>query len=330
MKRILHITPHLGGGVGTVIHDWVKADNENHHTVIHLDLLSEKTKVKFGRIPYSTPILQTSYFRTIKPLVSEADVVLIHYWDHPLLERLLFTHKFPPCRLVFWCHKNFDIPESDIAYPDLFMGTSPVQGLKRWIWSTGNIRRYHEAERKPRKYVNVGYVGTVDFKKMHSEFFTVCNKLNRDFRITLVGENKINTPLMLNGTYHFVGEVNDVLPYLKEMDIFLYLLRPDHYGTCEQAIGEAMAAGVAVVAFNNPAEGFIIEDCSTGLLVNGVEECVQQVNILGKSAILRDSLVTNAKKFALSRYNVADMIKTWNAIFNSLTQNTKTGKGRLR
>jgi hypothetical protein len=43
--NILHITPHLGGGVGTVIMDWIEKDNPEEcdkHNIMCLDYLNPK------------------------------------------------------------------------------------------------------------------------------------------------------------------------------------------------------------------------------------------------------------------------------------------------
>ena len=39
--RILHITPHLGGGVGAVILNWVTFDKNNEHKIITLDYAND-------------------------------------------------------------------------------------------------------------------------------------------------------------------------------------------------------------------------------------------------------------------------------------------------
>ena len=49
--RILHITPHLGGGVGAVILNWVTFDKNNEHKIITLDYANDNAfTLKFKTI----------------------------------------------------------------------------------------------------------------------------------------------------------------------------------------------------------------------------------------------------------------------------------------
>lgn len=40
--KILHITPHLGGGVGTVLLNWLAYDKSCRHTVVTLDYANKE------------------------------------------------------------------------------------------------------------------------------------------------------------------------------------------------------------------------------------------------------------------------------------------------
>ena len=42
MNHILHITPHLGGGVGKVLLNWLVSDTENHNEIALFDFANEK------------------------------------------------------------------------------------------------------------------------------------------------------------------------------------------------------------------------------------------------------------------------------------------------
>ena len=63
----------------------------------------------------------------------------------------------------------------------------------------------------------------------------------------------------LGGNVEVFGQVDNVLEFYRSSDLFLYPLRSDHYGTGEQVILEALASGLPVVAFNNPAEAAILD-----------------------------------------------------------------------
>jgi glycosyltransferase involved in cell wall biosynthesis len=190
---------------------------------------------------------------------------------------------------------------------------------------------------KPKSHdgFNVGYVGTVDWKKMHPEFFTICKELQRKIpaiRFTVVGENKIFQSLGKEQDFislgrldiDFIGKVDDVAPYLAEMDVFAYPLRPDHYGTCEIALGEAMAAGVVPVVMDNPAERLI---CGPG--AKDEAEFIRTIEILHELPKFREELSVIVKENAHKRYSVDNMIASWDRVFQEMMLNPKTGKGVL-
>ena len=56
-----------------------------------------------------------------------------------------------------------------------------------------------------------------------------------------------------------VGKIPDIKPYLSKFDVFAYPLNPNHYGTAEQVLQEAMAAGIVPVVMNNPAEKILVK-----------------------------------------------------------------------
>jgi glycosyltransferase involved in cell wall biosynthesis len=313
--KILHVSPHYGGGIGTVVSGLIKNDNCNAHRLYSLELCKEK-KV-------SSLFVQMDDLRDD---MKDADIVLVHYWDHPTLTEL-FSKPLPPCRLVFWVHKHYRIAEREICYPDRCFGTSPIQFLPDYIWSTGDISRFLEIKPKEHKGFNVGYVGTVDYKKIHPNIFKMCNEIGRlipDSRFTFVGENKTNYRSETGVT--FTGKVDDIAPYLAEMDIFGYPLRPDHYGTCEQALGEAMAAGVVPVTMNNPCERMITLQYGSEDEESKYEDMIE---FLYLNPDCRKELSSEMRKTAQRIYSLDTMISQWNDVFESMMEQPKKVKGVL-
>ena len=60
--------------------------------------------------------------------------------------------------------------------------------------------------------------------------------------------------------FRFTGFVENVVKLYEQMDVFGYPLNPNHFGTGEQALREAMFVGLPIVAFENPCEKEIIEN----------------------------------------------------------------------
>jgi hypothetical protein len=119
------------------------------------------------------------------------------------------------------------------------------------------------------------------------------------------------------------GPVDDVSSRLCTFDVFGYPLQPDHYGTGEQAIVEAMAAGLPVVVFNNGPERYIIDHNKTGLIVTSEQEYVAAIETLHRHPQLRRSLGEAARMAARERFSIEVMIDEWNTLFNALIKQSK-------
>ena len=329
--KILHITPHLGGGVGTVIIDWMVKIRGKDNAVLCLDTMNDKAKDALGKLKMAHGWNQRYMYEAINRFITESDVVLVHYWDHPMLEKWL-AGDLPECRLAFWCHKNFSIPDRDLMYPDRFIGTSWIQDVSEHIWSTGNMERFLKIKPKPHEGFNIGYAGTVDYKKLHPEFLDICKKIKRkipEAHFAIVGEDKISGLgsgiSAIDPDFTFTGKIDDVAPFLAEMDVFAYPLRPDHYGTCEIALGEAMAAGVVPIVMDNPAERVICGPVGA----KSETEFIRMVEMLYQVPEFRQCLSPMVRDNARRIYSIGHMIATWEQVFQEMMQKPKTKHGRI-
>lgn len=322
--KVLHVTPHLGGGVGKVILDWVRAE-DNGHAIICLDYVNNEAE-RFCR-KYKISVLGEKPFRLVSLLVEQADIVVVHYWDHPTLHPWL-TCPLPPCRLIFWCHKNYPVPQKEVEYPDLFLDTSPIQGHGQYIWSTHDMTPFSMITPQEHDGFIVGYIGTVDYKKLHKDFLEMCQSINiSNAHFIIIGENNIEG--ISDKTFTFVGHVADVVPYLSLFDVFGYPLRPDHYGTCEQVLGEAMCAGVVPIVMDNPAERKIIDETKHGIIEKSKLDYTLGIEELALCRKLREKLSKRIRITAKTYYSLTYMRQQWARVFNMLSKQPKEEKRGL-
>jgi glycosyltransferase involved in cell wall biosynthesis len=322
--KILHITPHMGGGVGTVICGWLKKDKDNEYIVASLDVINAKA----GASLYESGIVGMQSMsgrrgqRYLSKLIVEHDIVLVHYWGHPMMAEFLWKPELPlpDCRLVMWHHQNLPVLQEIKDYPDLFIGTSPIQGYDRHVWSTGGVSRFLDVKPSHHRGFNIGYVGWVDYRKLHKDFIPMCHEIKKripEAKFIIAGEVKI--PIEgLGPEFQFLGHTDDVAGVLAQCDVLGYPLRPDHWGTCEQVLGEAMACGVVPVCIDNPAERLIsLFVCKGGGdYVAAVEDLYHHPQALRSySRICRDR--------AKDLYSIDKMVKTWDEVFNELMQKPK-------
>ncbi len=326
--NILHITPHLGGGLGTVIGGWVEKDRRNHHRIVCLDYVNDKAKRELTGFLLGS---MTGNMEVAKRLIPSADIVVCHYYDHPILTEL-FSYPIPDCRLIFWCHKNIQYSQKEVDFPDIWIDTSPIQGHGKYIWSTGNMNRFMTIKLKQHEGFNVGYIGTVDYRKMHPNWLAMCWEIIKaipDVHFTIVGEQNIGITKNHDDRWTFTSKVDDVVLYLSEMDVFGYPLRSDHYGTCEQVLGEAMAAGIVPVCMDNPAEKLIIEDGKNGYLEPDEANYIDAIRFLYKHPDARSRMGNRVRNRAQQIYSIDVMISKWNEVFESMMQQPKKSRGIL-
>ena len=323
--KVLHVTPHLGGGIGTVAMAWL--DRVKGHTVACLDFVNNKVRAYLSGKEFFIFGHMIENLVFLRKLIEEADIVVVHYWDSSFLKRL-FAEDLPESRMVFWVHKNYWVKPEIAAYPDLILGVSPIQQFDNFIWSCGDVGRFLQIEPKEHKGFNVGYIGTVDFKKIHPEFLGMCEAIQvPGIHFTIVGENNIGG--INNDKFTFTGKVDDVAPYLAGLDVFGYPLRANHYGTAEQVIGEAMCAGIVPVCMANPAERTIVDDHHNGFLANDEAEYIARIEWLANHPIQRKVMGERARRDAGAIYEIDYMVKAWEGVFERLMCQPKTKKGTL-
>ena len=300
-KNILHITPHLGGGVGRVILNYIirtKSSEMYSHNIGCLEYANEMATeiAKNEDIVLFDQLFDNK--EKLFELISEADIVLIHWWNHPLLYALFVKEELPSCRIVMWSHiSGFHPPylftKPLFNYADIFVFTTPIsfdaneikelpseyhRKLKS-IWSTGGTEHVSHVVHREHAGFNIGYIGTVDYCKLHPDFIKMCSKVDiADAKFIVCGGHKQNEikqeaiNLGIDNKIDFEGQVPNISQYLSEFDIFGYPLAPYHYGTCEQALAEAMAAGVVPVVLANKTETFMVQDGITGIVAKNEDE----------------------------------------------------------
>ena len=354
-NTVLHITPHLGGGVGRVLLNYlpkVKKEGRFSHEIACMDYANKEAKKTASR---EGLLLADNFFREHTSLIkkiADADIVLIHWWNHPLLYDFLVRESLPPCRIIMWSHiSGFNPPyvfvEPLFEYADLFVFTTPISyetdEIKilpekykekiRTVWSTAGTEHVADIKPKPHGGFNVGYIGTVDYCKLYPDFIKMCGRVDiEDARFIVCGgpmNKEIYHEAVKDGAsqrFSFEGQVDNINDYLAVFDVFGYPLAPYHYGTCEQSLVEAMAAGVVPVVMANKTEEYMIRDGVTGFVVKDESQYIQAVKELYKNVNLRNILSDKTREEALKRFSLKTMISEWNKIFGEILDFSKTPK----
>jgi glycosyltransferase involved in cell wall biosynthesis len=356
LVRILHITTHLGGGVGAVLLEVLKFHQNNSawkHEIIVFEELSDSEKKYFKG--FHQHILRTQNYEVIQKKISQSDIVQIEWWNHPLIYLFLLKFPFPKCRVsvcshISGFHRPQIITENIINFSDMFLATTKATleiGLLQYPKSIDlkkkievvnypmNFERFKSFQKKQNKTFNIGYVGTLDYSKLHRNFLSIASKINiPKNKFILCGEDiddKIYQESLVFSKVNFVftGLVENVVPVYEQIDVLGYPLNPSHYGTGEQVLREAMFLELPIVAFSNPCEKSILKNGFNGLLVRTEEEYVNAIETLYSDKQLGINLGRNARHSVLTELNPDRVFNELGEKYSKLLLKKKSKKSFL-
>ena len=254
----------------------------------------------------------------------DADIVQFEYWNHPKLYECLARCDFAPMRSVFWSHISGLF--KPVIQPALIAAASRFVFTTLASIAAPGVAALQAAEPRKVTTINSGfgfadvaaheraatpaiaYLGTVDFAKLHPGFFDAIDALEGDdidvsvWGADVTGEAAARVERMRHPErVRLRGQTTDPRAALSDAGIFFYPLRPDHYGTAENALIEAMSLGLAAIVLNNPAEDAIIRDGITGLIGRDIAEC---------GALLRTMLDSPDRRARIGRNAMQDVVAT--------------------
>lgn len=350
----------MGCGVGSVVFKYLQKAKENKnysHRILLLGYADERVHEASREISFSFEDKMANRHDDILKEVAKSDVVLIHWWNHPLLSDFLVRRELPPARVLLWSHisgatapNNFT--EKILRYGDISVFTTPLsyrvkevidlpEDHKKYIrdiWSTGGVE--HLRGIKPIKHsgFNIGYIGNVDYAKMHPDFLSMSNmvKIPDAHFIVVGGPNGEHIAReaysrKIGHKFTFTGFVSEQEKWnkLSTFDVFGYPLSPHHYGTCDQVLQEAMAAGVVPVVLGNPMESYIVGDGMTGIVAKTKKEYAKAIEELYRNEKLRVALAKNAQAHAFERFSLERMAAEWEALYEEVLIKEKSKRSWL-
>ncbi len=319
-----------------------------HHRLVTLDVINPVAKQALidSDIPFEQ--VEVDRFDQLLEAIQSADIVLVHWWNHPLLNYLIMGVDWPECRLIFWSHVSglhppYVLAQKYFEFADRFVFTTPLSLQADYVklfidqyrhktevvWSTGGTEHVWKAEPKAHQKFTVGYVGTVEYSKIHGDILDICEQLGDECEFVFCGGDghlalaQACKDRGMDDFVTFYGVVDDITPFLVQFDVFGYPLNPYHFGTCDQSLAEAMACGIPPVVLSNPMEQSIVSHQETGLVAKDVTEYVEYIRLLKSDAHLRGTLGAAAKRYARTAFSLDETISKWEAIFDRVVDQQK-------
>lgn len=350
--EIVHITAHMGAGVGKAI-SGISLATKKYSTRIVLLERPEKTEHIENCLSQGIDVIISPDDSTLDTIMRNADVLIINWWHHPSMFRVFMMLQDIQGRIVLWSHVNgLFYPVISPQFADCFdacMFTSevsmhPIQWTdeehkkpckkSQLVYGMGNFvpsEFKHKEDYLLHLPVRIGYVGSLDFAKLHTCFFKYCYELiNRgvDVKFYLAGD--INQAavdevrrLNISDNIEFLGFRKDIPELLTKFDIFVYLLNPNNFATTENALLEAMAAGLPIIASNGVVEKSIIQNQFDGILVDSVDMFVDTINEFINNEEYRIRIGTNARKTVLQKYDLEKNVERFTEVIEDLIKENK-------
>lgn len=347
--KILHLAPHLGGGVGkahAAMAPHMPRDIVQTFALLYAPI--DRRHVDAIRMA-GGHIVAPADRCEIERLAQKADIIQFEFWGHPDLDALIASW-VPPgiqARTVTWCHTSgvadqplfadhpWRIPSWSLDV-DRFVATSSITLPAIVPWHNDVIgsgfgfdvsgRELAELAWKHKRHPpGVIYLGTVDFKKMHPEFFSALDSGPSVGQVSVwghVSENAIWAHQKMNNPWRVKlwGHTLHPKDALSGGDIFFYPLHRGHYGTAENALIEAMSMGLVPVVLDNPAEMAIVENGQTGIVASNIDAAVEAVVFLSGHPGLREDMsrraVRAARKYRPER-SAAQFVTLWSELMDA-------------
>lgn len=172
------------------------------------------------------------------------------------------------------------------------------------------------------------YLGTVDFVKMHPGFFDAIDALTAPATAAIWGTP--DPEVVARGAtmrhperIRLMGQTADPRAALCRSRIFFYPLQPDHYGTAENALIEAMSLGLVPVVLANPAECAIIRQGQTGFIASSIAECAEIIEMLLADPDRVAEVGARAREVAASAFSAKRSAHQFVDLWSGLMQEPK-------
>ena len=283
-----------------------------------------------------------------------ADLVQVEWWNSPEMQALLHQ-ELPPMRLLFWHHVCGDgapqiITPQLASMADVNVATNPWTARElpvfrdlppddrsqrvAWVIPGAEFDRLKGVTARAHQGFKVGYIGTVDFVKMHRRYVPMSAAVRiPEARFVVCGAGGALETLRAearelgaSARFDFQGFVSDIKPVIEELDVYGYPLCPDTYASGELNLQEIMYAGVPAVVFPHGGIRGLIEHDKTGLVVNTEAEYRDAIEHLYHHPEERKRLGEAARTHARQHFGAQNAAREMNPLYARLLRQPKRAR----
>lgn len=347
MIKVLHIIPSFAhGGAARALLGMAKYSTRGSkftHQVVSLRPAAPFMVAAARRD--GIEVLETADATALRAVLETTDITLAHFWNTPELYEWLRS-EIPPTRLALWlhvagAHAPQIIARALIDYADCAVATSTnttalFQNIAnaRVITSGADWERLAGMQPVPHDTFNIGYIGTVDFAKMHAQYVSMNARANiPNVQFIVAGSGDAFTTLQRQAhtlgvaeRFQWRGYVEDVRGILQTLDVFGYPLCPENYSTSELVLQEAMYAGIPAVVLPYGGAARVVQHNVTGLVAQNETEYAHALEFLYEHPDERARLGNAARAHAQKFFGAEKTAQQWNDVFETMLQEPKRAR----
>ena len=361
MAKILHLicSKTLGGGVRAAVaaakYSSTQGDFQHHIAFL---ISPEQSVVDFVK-QEGLEFIPGWDFDYLRQLIPAYDITQVDWWNMPQLEAFLRSD-LPETRLVSWVHVGGHRPPQVITpelieFSDFVLASSPhcyrAEAFEQlppelryektdMIYDSADFARLKNFTPRRTDRFTVGYIGLLEFKKLHADFVAMSAAIKvPDIRFVVCGtgvEDSLRMQaqqLQAEERFVFRGYVDNIKAEIESFDVYGYPLCEDTYASGELNLQEVMYAGVAPVVFPYGGIRDLVIDQFTGIVVKNQQEYCEAIEFLYYHPQERQRLGQNAQEYARQIFGAHNAADKFNQIYNKLLQmpkRTRQWSGRLR
>ena len=346
--RILHIIEQFRRGgpayALTGLARYSSRANGYDHRV--LSLLTSDPVANMRAAAAGLTVIDRSDPLAIRAEVMRADVVQFHFWNSAELHALLASD-LPACRLLVWCHVNGASPPHILPHwlptrADMLVATAP---------STLQLPAFQTADPNRLEFIpggadfsdlgeygitehagfNVGYIGRLDFVKMHPDFVSMCVAVRApDIHFHVCGDGgsreQLRRQAQDSGAEHrftFHDFLRDIRPMVSALDVFGYPLCKGNSTTAELVLQEVMFLGVPPLVMPYGGAADLVRHGYSGIIARDEVDYAQALDWLYRNPDARLQLGRNAAYEARAHFGAERTAARFDGLYARILRQPK-------
>ncbi|MDB5102387.1 MAG: putative glycosyl transferase [Fibrobacteres bacterium] len=352
MVKILHVIQilTLGGGARALLATAKSSSRQGEFSHSVVSILPPEEKAVRLALESGLRVVSAPSAETMRSELEAADIVQMHWWNVPeMTDFLRAAH--PAMRLIGFYHVAGDslphiitptlidyvdmsVPCNPYTYYDnpVFRDMEPARKLADvdLVYGAADLGRLDDLRPRPHRGFNVGYIGTIDFIKMHPDYVKMSSSIRiPDVKFVVCGDGSLEvlkrqaSGLGTLDRFDIRGYVEDVRSTIEEFDVYGYPLCEETYAGSELNLQEVMYSGLAPVVFPYGGVKRLVVNDFTGYIVHSSREYQEAIEFLYHHPAERRRMGRNARAYAEQIFGAENAARKINSIYARLLERPK-------